>query len=850
MLACGSISAQSIDDRLSEETFLETLSEYRLPEVLEHYIEAHPSADPVQQRIYEMTADRMNVVAPEISTGERLRLIEDLIAKRREIIEANPYDPRLAILLADQASDLFFLLYPLDATGPTVEFGLPSPEQRSRAERVAREMKQYASEAELAISEAILNIESEPGYTEDMALQLKRRRLARNERDRRIPFLHGIGAYLNAEFNVSDESERQSEHQLAADLLLPLARELEGSLRSRARLYAGFALVRLGRFDEAAALFDAVAADQSAEPLDLFAARLGAARARSEGSDFSAQLDAIERSYESPDGVFFRMLIADQRFMHLRAMAASEPEGESRDRAMVAAFAAYTDLLDADLGVPRDTVRAIVFRKLANAADDEIPLEHLPPIVAIARAENLARVEATRAEAIELFRQSLQRPNLDALSRASALFGLARAHYAGQDWLEAARRFDQLAREHPLDSQAERAIGAAAAILLDLREKAPELSEVSTQLQETLALLLHNYINLPDIDRWRYEAARFDLDEGRLEEARGRLTAIPPGTPLWLDSRFLLVRISRAEASKADLVAPAMHEAMIEEIGAARTAIERGVRETTDAARVRALERHLAQLDLYEAESHLALDRPEQAISRLAGLIDRTDLDQAILGEAVSLRIKALQTAGRADEAQREIEMLMQRMPERATAVIRSRIDTVRAEVESLHARGLSEQAKARADSELVPLAHMLGTWALTAPLSEEDRTAVNLAVADAYRFAQMFGDALPLYERVLAVRSSAMQAIVGRAECLFGLKRYADAMSDYKRLSAARQEVRDSVYWRSELRMLQILDQADTDERQKRQIYPRIERLRTIDPDFGGDEFRPRFNELANKYR
>ncbi len=317
--------AQSIDERLDEERFLRGLSEYQLPEVLEHYMEQHPPADQVQAVLYQITMLRLRLADETIAPAEHRDAIEAILQARSELIDEHPEDPRHGVWLAEQASDLLFGLYPLEAAGLASEFGLVAPEHRERAAGAAAEILAHAHAAELEIEERILNLEGEPGYQEDIALQLQRRRLARDERDRRIPFLRGAGEYLHSFYSRSDDAFAQREgYTTAADLLAPLIPELEGVARTRAQLFTGLALARLGRFDEAEEHFRTVAAATTAAPIDIFIARMGGVINREVSRGPEAALEAIasvEERYPSPDDLFFRILLADRRLLTRCAVA-------------------------------------------------------------------------------------------------------------------------------------------------------------------------------------------------------------------------------------------------------------------------------------------------------------------------------------------------------------------------------------------------------------------------------------------------------------------------------------------------------------------------------------------------
>lgn len=849
VLACD-VAGQTLDERLDEEKFLRGLSEYALPEVLDHYITEHPPADAVDALIYALTVQRMRLADESLTPAQHRDAIEQVLATREEMLSSHPADPRHAVWLAEQAADLLFGLYPLEAAGLASEFGLVSPGHRAQAAKVAEQIFTMASDAELEIEEIILNLEGEPGYQDDIAAQLRRRRLARDERDRRIPFLRGAGEYLHALHNQDDDPLTQREgFEAAAELLEPLIPELDGLARTRAQVYTGLALARLGRSEAASEHFRAVKANANATPIDLFAARMGEVLDAEVSRGHAAALEAlaeVERAYSSPDALFFRILAADRRFLIRRS--ASESAAPSQRAAMLrVAFEEYLRILDtAGSTVPPETLRGIVYAKLASAVDESMPIDQLPPIAMVALAENMARDEYTREEAIQLFHTALQQDNLDPQARASALFGLARAYYDDENWLEAARRFDQIARELPADPQAPKAIEIAASLLMQLRESAPDAADVSEQLERTLALLVEEFPEHPELERWRFELGRLHLDLGATEAARSMFLAIPPDAAVWPDAMFMLAQLARDESAAPGAAANA-HERAMAEAAAARAAMQPALaaaEQGDEVARAGWLRDSLVFLDVFEAESLLALGRAEEALQKLADFEGGSHAPRAALADALSLRIRAYQLTGRQQEARAEVDRFIESIPDEIDTVVPAMMQSIASDIAELNRQGQPDRARQRAIDDLIPMAEALTAWISRSSVETSRRIDLEIEVANAYRLAERHLEAFEAYERVLREAPDLLPAILGRAEALFAQTRYEEAIGEYKRISAARSEARDDAFWRSELRMLQVLDLVN---RNTHQIGPRILRLRATDPSFGGYE--RDFAVLENKY-
>ncbi len=121
------------------------------------------------------------------------------------------------------------------------------------------------------------------------------------------------------------------------------------------------------------------------------------------------------------------------------------------------------------------------------------------------------------------------------------------------------------------------------------------------------------------------------------------------------------------------------------------------------------------------------------------------------------------------------------------------------------------------------------------------------LLAGDAYLQAERFGDGLRVFDLLLVEHPDADEPLLGRAECLFGLRgaRDADAMSIYRRIATAA-VVSSDHYWLAQLRMLQILSRGN---RNVHRIAPHIERLRQIDRNFGGERYRMEFERLDRQH-
>jgi hypothetical protein len=788
---------------------------------------------PVESTLEAIATERSRAVDPQLTTAQRLASAERLLELRQRLLAEQPDDPRHAVWLADQATDLLFVLLPIDASGLTSLFGSPSPDQLARAQRVARQMSALAGEAELEIERAILSLESAPGFADDVAAQLKRRRLTEGERDRRIPFLRGVGACLEATVGEREPPRQDALYRLAAERLQPLLPLLAGRPADLARLYAALALRGLGEHEAAQALLDALAPAPRSRPADVFAIRMAQVTitaARDGPQSGLDALDGLQRQYDGADDLFYRVLIADRRFL-LHLDAARQADTARRRELLVRAFDAYLDLLDALAGPEAQAIRVIVLDRLTRAVDTDTPLDRLPEIVSVARARQLGAQPDTRTQAIALCNGLLEREDLETAARAESLYFLGKALLADDQVQAAARRFSQLAREHPTARHAEQAMALAATIAAELYRRAPEDPATRSLLRSTLDLLLDRYPNLGSVDRWRFAAASLALDEGRHERAVALFEQVPPDAGRWLDAQLRRAGAMRSWA-KAEADPDAKRHRWQQLLDAA-DAVEPAVRRALTAAGAAEAARwrdELAVLSVYRAEAQLALGDPAKALATLESVSD----DCSLAADAVLCRIEARGGPGSSAEIEQDLERLAAVAGPRAGGILATMLAAGR--------------TAADGQRELVPVARALERWLQTAGEDVRDRARLQLAAADAYRRAEHWREALGLYDQLLQRHPHALQALVGRAECLFGLgeAHLAEAMQLYKRISGATGGTKGDDYWQAQLRMLQILDRTG---RNTHRIAPHIERLRQKDRELGGERFRREFERLQAEH-
>jgi tetratricopeptide (TPR) repeat protein len=847
----ASCPAQSLDERLDEQRFLRGLADLQLAEILEQYNESHPAADDLQRLDREITALKLGLNNLPNTIADRLPSIDAILAARAQIIESHEADPRRAIWLIEQASDMYFLLLPTEGAGLTALFGVPSDAQRNIARRAAMGINAAAADAELAIEALLQNIASQPGFSTNFTLQSQRRRLSQDERERRIPFFRGIGAVLQAMLGEHDAGNRSAMLEQAVLSLSRVTALLEHDLAAQARVYWGLALAELNQHDKAMEQFRAAATDPAAHASTIFAARMGAVHSfvLLDGPEAGLRgLDDIAPRYQGDADFFYRLLIADQRYLLYQQWA----KGEMRDRQdqlRQQSLQGYVALLPRDTSPGAVAMTRIVSERLSRASRGHVTDPELPAMVSILRADQLAQDDSTRQEALALLATVLARPSLTDEDRAAAMYALAVAKERAGLLDEAAELFYETALKFPNLSPSERAAEQAAVLASRSHSRGEPGS--SDRLRRALDLVLARYSNLVSIDSWRVLRGQLALEELDFDVADQALGVVPASSPLSPQAQFLLVAVQHARMSTGESTSERLASArsLIKSANDTRAEFVAQVAQATDDGRQQLLRDLIARLGIFIAEAQIELGQPNEALSTLDEVERGKVSEPGHIADLLRARIAARRAAGSSDSIQDEVNRLMQVSPAAAGDVIASSLHSYRAEVEDHLRMDRGEDARELARNELLPLSQALDRWLDDHDPGDEQADSMVQLIADCARLAESWGEALKAYDRLARRRPDSLDVLFGRAECLFhigGPANLSEAMTLYKRINAARVDDADVFYWTSELRMLQILDQSGSNVQQ---IAPRIDRLRVRDPQLGGDALRREFERLRREH-
>ncbi len=847
--------AQSLDELIDEQQYLDGLSELNLPEVLNHYVASHPTNDPARQTYFQIAHQRMAMRRPDATPARRTQLLQNIIDLRQALIDLHPDDPRRTIWLSDQAAAWMFEMFNVEAAGWTSVFGSPMPQQRQRAAEAASKAYELANLAKEALAATLLQIESQHGFVDDVAAQLQRQRFIERERRRRLPLVGGISAVVHTELSVTDPAKGKRLYEEAIDQLQEAVELTDGLAACHGRVYLALAFTRLDQFAEAHAVLEAVeSGSQCNADLQTIGGLVGVelAGARDGPAGALQEIGDMLRKRSGTMSMLQRVLLTDQQFLWRRA-ATAELEGEQREAQLALAYQAYLDLLDMNLDEPAEVVRSIVVSRIANVVDDSTPIAQLPPLVAVALAESQARDPASRSKAIVLLQSVLERTDIEAVDRAAALFSLGRTLYEDQRSLDAARSFLELAREYPTDGQAERSAELAATLAFTLFERQKSVTDVRNVLNEAVTLIREQYPNVRGIDRWRYVAGELAIHEQRYDDAMAHFKSIGSTAEQYHDALFMQGNVSRlaAEAESDQLKKLTLNEQAVETVRNVREPIQRVI--ATDGvseSRLAALQYYVVYLNIFEAKSLLELTDAQRALDLLLQVeLDSIDEPEA-RADVLLARITAYQALGRAGEAQDEVGKYLDAAPDQVSQVLPPMMLEIEREVRELLEFGLKDEATARAHRELLPMANLLSQWLVSNPQWRGDEFRLRRRMSAAYELSGEFAAALTEYERLLVQHPNLLALLLGKAECLYRLgseSQLAEAIQLYKRIGASERDHNSPTYWQSQLRMLQILDAVGQNTEQ---IAPRIKQLEQRDPAFGGTRWQAEFYALRRTYR
>jgi hypothetical protein len=607
-------------------------------------------------------------------------------------------------------------------------------------------------------------------------------RLSTVERPRRIPLLRALADVLQVEMAEFEAGRRRALAESAIARIDTLLPELDDRTASVVARYAGLTAARIGE-ERIASRFLSLARQKALDD-EALATLADLAALRAAGLLRGASSAAEAAGVLRGAGSPARQLAIAELEARLRRQAEGET-GEAPASGLLAWTFPFTDLLRRSKPDQASMLRDLAIARLAQVVTDGTPLPGGEPMATLASAHRALDAGGTGED----LRETLERMAGDAQTpptlRAGALRTLARMDMAADRWAESADRSLQLARSHPLDPASTPAIALAVRIARELDRASDGADAVARQrLERAVALGIAAYPEHADQALWQLERQVLAAE------------ASMEGRP--------------CELRDVDPLLPAPADPAVEGLRA-RLAVARAWA---------ALERNEASaaLEALRAGSPPAPGRTAQRRLgvRLAAL---TELDRDALAD---------------DEVAKDAR---QRVNAAALERLARLMPSQRLPVEPILEPGPGSARARRLAATIRPdPALTAADWTL---------------VADVLRLNGEHGRALEACERALELQPDALEALQARAEsarALGGEANLAEAMSALRRVLAGRETgdetaQRDRDWWLAQLRQLQVLRAAGRFDERARM---RLNRLRAVDAELGGAEFRDAFETLA----
>ena len=607
-------------------------------------------------------------------------------------------------------------------------------------------------------------------------------RLTTVERPRRIPLLRALADVMQVEMAEFDAGRRRSLAESAIARIDTLLPELDDRTASVVARYAGLTAARVGE-ERAANRFLALAR-QKAGTDEALATLADLAALRAAGLLRGPASAAEAASVLRGAGTISRQLAIAELEARLRRQAEGETGG-APSSGLLAWTSPFTNLLRRTKPDQAGELRDLAVARLAQVLRDGTPLPDGEPMAILGSAQHTLDAGQSAASLTESLVKLAEDPQAPASLRAGALRTLARIDMSADRWAEAADRSLALARGFALDPSSAPAMSLAVRIAREL-DRASDGRDVAARqrLERAIALGIAGYPEHADQALWQLE--RQVLAAEAAAESRA------------------------CELKDMDPLLPAPADPVVE-----------GLRARLASARAwTALQRGQAQQAL-DALASVPPPSPGRAAElRLAARVGAlAELDRDVLADAeiAAAPADAVSAAALAHAARRMPE---QRLP----------VNLVRTpDAGAARARRLAAAVRPSA----------------TVAASDWSR------IGDLLRLHGEPERAREAYAKALELQPDALESLQGMAEASFvlgGEARWSEAMGIHRRLLAGREmgdddAAQDRAWWLSQLRQLQILQAADRFDERARM---RLNRLRAIDANLGGAEFRPAFEAIA----
>lgn len=517
----------------------------------------------------------------------------------------------------------------------------------------------------------------------------------------------------------------------------------------------------------------------------------------------------------------------------------------------------------------RDELYAILYRLIGPEADPT----HLDPFERCAlMAGLLFDADQSPELAVSLWDRVIEvgdRFLADAPPGAELLvpevhYNKAVAHYRRGRLAAAAKDFLVVAKRHPSFASAEQAAGFAVQLGSELFNDTSLGShpQARSLYREALELLTTQYRHTDAAGYWRFFYAQLLEELNEFDAAAAEYAEVLPAHEHYIESVFFHARCL-ARALQHLAANPSTDEIELQrrthefftayrEFVALVTA-ELGRKQASEKGSI--LRGLLGRARLVAAEVQVLphSNQPAQALLAVADFETKYPDEKTLAGRVWRVRLLAYERLGRLDEAARAIPAYMAAGPEDAGATLQLLYRDLAADVERFRALGNVDSAQRKADLALL-LAEKISTWAAKPENGSvmPDRDALTLQLAEANLSAghpekslELFDSLLmPTPDSLLNDSAGPLPAVVGRADALFQLGEFGQALVEFNRLATSLPP-NDPVRWKALLRDLQCRSAL---KEPPQGIIKVILQQKYLYPYLGGPAFAPQFERLLRE--
>lgn len=590
-----------------------------------------------------------------------------------------------------------------------------------------------------------------------------------------------------------------------------------------AHLLAGMAARRLNDFTAARRFLDGAAGIAErlteADEIDrmqwaISLAALESARTARDDGRFDPALAEIHRLRSLPGakgpenyGIRAAAALLEQSVLSARAEAANKA-GRANDAARdrEAAWRAVATLA-AEEPDCRDALYAMLYRTLKNEPDKDRAFDPVETSALIAGLLRDATLDDRNAPKLLDQAASVAERFLNEATGAAramtpeVLYNLAVTHFRRGELAAAAQRMLEVARDHPNFQDASQAAVVAVQLSADLVSTIGTDDMVSKLYLDALRTLVNKYPTTEAARYWHFFLAQQLEESGQLELAAEEYARIDRRHELHLECVLgrlrSLAKIARGLSGKPSGVEALLRRA--DEINSCyRELVSEGgglLGRPPDDSRDRDTRRVLAEARILLAESMVlpGIDRSQSTIDVLADIESAVPDFQPYAARVWRSRLQAFEQMGRLDEAAKAVPAYVAADPQNAGSTLLSLYSAMTQDAERLRGTGDESAAKARSDVALF-LAEHLNEWATRtdSSLDSAQRRELRVQLAEALLNAgkhaaakERFAEELPpAGVEESTWNSTDVRVIFGRAEAMFRLGEFAEALAGFNRLA------------------------------------------------------------------